>query len=372
MKAIYFQNKEVSTLDSFFQLHKFQFELKNQYPTVRIYDYSVEQFTAMVNSTFRVFGSDPIYDTLLEKLIASYDPSRHVYGEIYFDVRLLVIDDNGELALTSYDKYPWSTPISIMFDRRMFGELFRPTKFPQDIEREEGEQSTRVLEAESIHRIYPEWDAYTGVLGNLMIMEKTLTDTDVVFKSKEKLETFINAQYSDVEGVPAHRMTKRPIYDVRLCNISTDRYDRGNKLNIEESIDLSQRVEEWKQIKTWKDLPDKSESHFITGDQNFYGVDVHVSGDARARITIADKQVSLKYWNKEQVAALYVDAALRTHSSFIKDWEKKLNFPNLKQIVVCCCPICQKGKKFPRRSSQYPDNLIYTNEYKERFNPEDL
>ena len=372
MKPIPFKQLEIPSLDEHLRLHKYQFELKNQFPTIRIYDYTKEQITTMIEL---VYGNDtdPLVRDLIQSIYSTYDPSLHVYGELYFDVRLLVENkDTDELSLVSYDRFPWTFPIGILLDRSMFAELFRPMKFPKDIEQEEGVHTVRILEGESINRIIPEWDAYTGVLNSISIMERYFTEIDMAYNPREKLETHIYGRFSDIKGVPAHRINKKAIYDVRMINLTKDRYDKANKLSLDEQLELVERVEEWKEVKTWKDLPERSSSKFISEGQNFYGVDCHVSGDARARITIADKQVSLKYWNKEVIAALYVDAALRTHSSFIKDWEKKLNFPNLKQVVQCPCPICQKGKKFPRRSSQYPDNLVYTKEYKEQFNPEDL
>jgi len=375
MKTIFipFKLQELTAMQSYLRLHKFQFDLKNLYPTVRFYDYSSEQFEELVMSTYN-HCADELSKILIKNLIDSYDPAKHCYGELYFEVRCLGYYESepDELFLMQYNKYPWTLPVGIMLDRAMVKDMFEVVKTPQQIVLEEGETNCRIMECSSRHPITPEWDAYNGCLQNLYIQERYLTSVDVALKPRCKLETYINNNFSETEGVPIHRINKNLIYDVRMVNLSTDRYDRAVKVNAEDTLELIERVEEFKEILSWKDLPEKSESAYVGQDQNFFGVDVHVTGDARARVSIADKQVSLKYWNKEVIAALYVDAAIRTHKNFIKDWERKLNFPTLKQIVVCPCPICQKGKKFPRRSSQYPDNLIYTKEYKEQFKPEEF
>lgn len=370
---IQFKTREISALDSYMLMHKFQFDLKNYFPTVRFYDYNKEQFEIMVHQTYNKCN-DPLTKMLIDNLINSFDPDKHVYGEIFFDVRCLGYykERQEELFLIQNERYPWSFPIGIFIDKPMFSDMFRVIKTPATIEMEEGATDVRIMEVESIHQLQPEWDSYTGVLKNIYIQEKYLTDVDIAYKPRCKLETYTHSAFQDVKGVPVHRINKNVIYDVRQVNLTTDRYDKAIKLNAEEATELQERVEEFKEIKMWKDLPQTSSSAYVGQDQNFFGVDIHVTGDARARVTIADKQVSLKYWNKESIAALYVDAAIRTHKNFIKDWERKLNFPNLKQIVVCVCPICLKGKKFPRRSSQFPDHLIYTQEYKDIYKPEDL
>lgn len=369
-----FKTRELSILERLMRLHTHQFELRSQYPTVRFFNFSREQFEEEMLSTYDKCP-DPLSKTIVQSIIDSFDPRKHFYGELVFEVRCLAYreDSPEELFLTQNNNYPWTLPIGFLIDQAMYPELFRSVKTSEELDLEEGPFKCRRMEGECKHPMFPEWDAYTGVLKGLNIQERYLTDIDIAYKPKCKLETFVFGNFSESLGtVTAHRINRNMIYDVRMCNLTLDRYDRAVKLDGESELELKEIVEEFKEIKSWKDLPEKSSSNYIGQDQNFFGVDVHVTGDARARVTIADKQISLKYWNKEVIAALYVDAAIRTHKNFIKDWERKLNFPHLKQIVICVCPICLKGKKFPRRSSQFPDHLIYTKEYKEQFKPEEL
>lgn len=222
----------------------------------------------------------------------------------------------------------------------------------------------------------PMFEFRGGKIDRLVINNNSPEDTKLV-----RFNTGLDKIYwaTCIQGVPDRELAnlrktgnllKHDLYlDYRIENIAADDFEAMQSRNkiADEAILFAARKQldnvlsySLKQdIKPWLDIKASMENAMKT---DFYKNVYMRQKKFDAKITTHLGQIRVASFYSQFIAAVYADAFIHQHVDEVPDALEKLNFPNHRIPLRCCCANCMTTER-KRGPQEKVDKLYYTDEY---------